>query len=116
MDGKHDLESDKTTIRRWEERFWNESDFAETPALITAGFVCHRPGGLEDIAGREAHDAWVAGVRDANPGFRVEINHLIAKGDKVASSWWGTGPGMHVYRMEDGKIAEMWTVVALPAP
>lgn len=111
MASEQDLDRNKRTIRRWGERIWNLGDFSVTPEVITTDFICHRPGALGEIHGREAHDRWVAGVREPNPGFRVEILDLIAEGDKVASSWWGTGPGMHFYRMEEGKIAEMWTVV-----
>ncbi len=112
MSSNDQLEVNKTTIRRWGERLWSQGDFTATPELVAADFVCHRPRPLTEIHGREAHDRWVAEVRAKHPGFHVEILDLIAEGDRVASSWWGTGPGMHFYRMEDGKIAEMWTVVA----
>jgi predicted SnoaL-like aldol condensation-catalyzing enzyme len=112
MSGSDQLEANKATIRLWRERIWNQGDFTATPELITSDFVCHRPRPLDEIHGRRAHDHWVAEVRGQHPGFHVELFDLIAEGDRVASSWWGAGPGMHFYRMEDGKIAEMWTVVA----
>ena len=111
MGSGEDLESNKATIRRWGDRIWNHGALAETPDLIAEDFVCHRPGGLPEICGHQAHDRWVAEVRERNPSYRVEIFDLIAEGDRVASRWRSTGDGMHMYRMVNGKIAEMWTVL-----
>lgn len=111
MTGERDTERTKATIRRWGERVWTRGDLTATPDLIAPGFVCHRAGGLEEIRGHEGHDRWVAEARERNPGLRVEILALVADGETVASFWRGTGTGIHFYRMEGGKIAEMWTVV-----
>jgi len=66
---------------------------------------------IGEIRGREAHDRWVAAARERQPGRRIEPLGLIVEGNTVASFWRGTGTGMHVSRMDGGKIAEMWTVV-----
>ena len=105
------LDQNKAVVRRWGDQVWNRGDFAATPDLIGPDFVCHRGGGLGEVRGRAAHDRWVAEVRERNPGFRVDILDLVAEGDTVASFWRDTGPGMHFYRMEGGKIVEMWSVI-----
>jgi hypothetical protein len=51
------------------------------------------------------------GERIWNHGALAESSDLIAEGDRVASRWRSTGDGMHLYRMVDGKIAEMGTVL-----
>jgi predicted ester cyclase len=111
MSGEQRLDQNKTTIRRWGELVWNRGDFSATADLIAPDFICHRAEGLDELRGRDAHDRWVAEVRERTPGFRVEILDLIAEGDTVASRWRGTGIGMHFYRMDEGRIAEMWTLV-----
>ena len=105
-----DAERNKETIRRWAEVVWNRGNLAATPELVAEGFVCHYVPGLGEVRGREEHDRWVSGVRERNPSFRVEVLDLVAEGDKVASLWRATAYGMHLYRLEGGKIAEMWAV------
>ncbi len=103
-------EQNKATIRRWAEELWNQGNFAVTSELITEDFVCHHVPQRGEVQGREGHDQWVRAVRDDIPGFHVEIRELVAEGDRVASYWWTQGPGMHLYRLVEGKIAEMWAV------
>jgi predicted ester cyclase len=110
------VEENKTLVRREQEVLWNhtgELDAAEE--LFVAGQA--------EAAKREA-----ANFRRGFPDVISTIEDIIAEGDKVVARWrshathqgeyMGTPPtgkeveftGISVYRIEEGKIAESWTV------
>ena len=85
----------------------------------------HFPGFPEGIHGSDRIAGHITFVRELFPDLRVQINDLIAEGDKVAAyftasgtqkgSWRGLPPtnkyitwrGVYIYTFEDGKIAEI---------
>jgi len=119
------LEANKDLILRWADVIWNEGNVAASDQFITQDFFNHNLPDLPPVRGRDEHAAWVTRSRDQLDGWHVTIDDLVAEGDRVASRWTIRGtnkqtgqpttiPGMHVYRFEGGKIAEMWSSVYRP--
>jgi predicted ester cyclase len=111
------VEENKTLVRREQEELWNH-----TGDLDAAAEELFAAGQAED-AKQEA-----ASFRRGFPDVTSTIEDLIAEGDKVVARWrshathqgdyMGIAPsgkeveftGISVYRIEEGKIAESWTV------
>ena len=109
-------EANKTLVRREQEELWNHSgDLDAAEELFASGQV--------EAAKQEAAD-----FRRGFPDVISTVEDLIAEGDKVVARWrsrathqgdyMGIPPtgkeveftGISVYRIEEGKIAESWTV------
>jgi predicted ester cyclase len=109
-------EENKTLVRREQEELWNHTgDLDSAEELYAAGQA--------EAAKQEAAD-----FRQGFPDVTSTIEDLIAEGDKVVARWrsrathqgeyMGIAPtgkeveftGISVYRIEEGKIAESWTV------
>src|SRR5829696_6224330 len=110
------VEENKALVRREQEELWNHIGNLDAAAeLFAAGEV--------EAAKQEAAD-----FRRGFPDVISTIEDLIAEGDKVVARWrsrathrgdyMGIPPsgkevqfiGISVYRIEEGKIAESWTV------
>lgn len=112
--------ANKDVIRQWVEVVWNRGDVGASDQFIAGAFVNHNVPSLTPVYGRDGHDAWVTSSRVVLDGWHVTLDEVIAEGDHAASRWTIRGtnrvtgqpaivPGMHFYRLEGGKIAEMWT-------
>jgi predicted SnoaL-like aldol condensation-catalyzing enzyme len=100
-------------VQRMQECF-NTRQFDQADDLFTPGFFSHPLGttGFQAVSG-----AW-RNLTARFPGMRVAADDILADGDKVAvrSSVGGTGapdgnaPPMllEIFRIEDGRLAEMW--------
>lgn len=120
------LEKNKAIVRRaWE--IWNQKNLATADELLAADYLEHVPGAspvqsLEDF--KQSHPVFLTGF----PDLHVTVEDLIAEGgDKVACRWiWrGTHQGdfmgipatgvqvtmtaISIFRIADGKVAEVWT-------
>jgi steroid delta-isomerase-like uncharacterized protein len=113
---KLSAEANKTLVRREQEELWNHSgDLDAAEELFASGQV--------EAAKQEAAD-----FRRGFPDVISTVEDLIAEGDKVVARWrsrathqgdyMGIPPtgkeveftGISFYRIEEGKIAESWTV------
>lgn len=119
-------EDHKELVRGFVERILVDGDWDRVDEYIAEDFVSHTVAAPEDIHGREAHREFYTGVQSAFPDMDIRIHDLIAEGDKVAQRSLQTGthdgefmgmdptgntfevPGIIIYRIEDGKIAEEW--------
>jgi predicted SnoaL-like aldol condensation-catalyzing enzyme len=100
-------------VQRMQECF-NTRQFDQADDLFIPGFFSHPLGttGFQAVSG-----AW-RNLTARFPGMRVAADDILADGDKVAvrSSVGGTGapdgnaPPMllEIFRIEDGRLAEMW--------
>ena len=106
-------------VRRMQECF-NTRQFDQARELFIPGFFSHPLG----AAGFEAgEDAWRTVVA-LFPGMRVVARDILVDGDKVAvrSVVEGTGTSdgdvqpmlLEIFRVEDGRLAEMWGSTWLP--
>ncbi len=118
-------DANKRVVRRYIEEFWNGDDAAVIDEIATPDVTGH-PGAGHTLQGREVLKQRHAALRQvySEPHFAVE--DLIAEGDRVLLRWSfcgrHTGPimsaaptgkqitvgGMNIFRLVDGKIAELW--------
>ena len=116
-------EENKEIVRRYVEEFQNKGDEAVLDELVAENYIDHDPlpGHLPGRAGMK-RDV----MKAAFPNSRIEIEDLLAEGDKVVCRvrWSGTQAAeflgipntgrsvsigaIHVFRLEDGVIMEGW--------
>jgi predicted SnoaL-like aldol condensation-catalyzing enzyme len=114
-------EATSALVQRMQECF-NTRQFDQADALFTPGFFSHPLGTTGSEAGK---DAWRK-LTARFPGMRVVAEDILVDGDKVAvrSSVKGTGTPdgdsypmlLEIFRVEDGRLAEMWGATEGPRP
>lgn len=114
----------KTVARRWFEEVWNERRVDLIDELMAPDSIGHLEAG--DVGGpdsfRQIHAAFVSAV----PDLRIEIEDVVAEGDRAAVRWhvrgthggegFGFAPtqqnvarrGTTWLRVRDGRIVEGW--------
>jgi steroid delta-isomerase-like uncharacterized protein len=117
-------EQNKAVVRRWFDEVWNHGNADAIDHLMAPNAVVHGLG--EDTPGSEGFKRFHAAYREAFPDVHIEIEDLVAEGDKVAFRWTATAThrgaslgfaatnrnvrfeGMGIIRAQDGKIVEGW--------
>jgi len=112
-------------ITRFEHAF-RAGDQATIDELCDAGLVDHNPAPGEEptLAGFKQK---VAGFKAIFPDLEEDLQDIVASGDTVATRWVVTGSqrqefmgipasgqtirveGMNFYRLEDGRVTDIWT-------
>lgn len=121
-------EQNKAVVRRFVEEFKNRANHDIVDELYAANFIHH----FKDPrlpAGRQALKILGATVVAAFPDVHATIEELLAEGDRVVerTTARGTHKGefngipatgrpvtwteMHMYRLANGKIAELWSEI-----
>lgn len=116
----------KALVVRMNEEVWNEGNLENLEEMFSADVVEHF---LPDGSGTRGLDALREHIRDhrrAFPDWREKINHIVADGNFIAIQYTSTGTNegdflgnpatgrqicineMCIFRVEDGKIAELW--------
>jgi steroid delta-isomerase-like uncharacterized protein len=121
-------EENKSLIHRWFAEVWNSGNAASIGDMLLDDAVIH---GLNDpsgnaVEGIDAFRAFHAQFREAFPDILVNVEDVIAEGDKVVARCSvrakHTGEslgiavtnstvdftGIAIVRVSDGKIAEAW--------
>jgi predicted ester cyclase len=122
------LEENKALIRRFSNEFKNKANHGIVDELMTPNFQHH----FKDPRlpkGREGMKILGRGVVAAFPDVHATIQDIIAEGDRVVERTiaQGTHKGefngvpptgtpvtwseLHMYRIENGKIAELWSEI-----
>lgn len=116
----------KVLIRRWFEEVWNRGRAAAIDEMLAGQAMIHGlgPQTMNVNAFKQFHTQY----RNAFPDVRIQVDDVIAEGDKVAVRWSGTGThqgndlgfaasgnavrfaGMTIGRVENGKLVEGWNV------
>jgi steroid delta-isomerase-like uncharacterized protein len=119
-------ETNKVLVRRYFDS-WNTNDVDALDELIADDAIDHmayegQPTGREGY--RDFYRTW----HSAFPGFRAEIEDMIAEGDRVATRWTFRGRHLGEYdgiaptgrdvafaavsiqRIENGLVAEEWYI------
>ena len=123
-------DENKEVVGRFIQEFKNNANHGIVDELMTAGFTHHLPDpGLPE--GKEGLKLLGQAIAGGFPDVLVTVEAMIADGDKVVerSSVRATQTGefngipptgkevgwteIHIYRMEDGKIAELWSEINL---
>jgi steroid delta-isomerase-like uncharacterized protein len=117
----------KALVVRWFDEVWNRGRRDAIDEMFAPDGVAHGLG--ENVRGPEEFKVFHARFRGAFPELRVEIDDLIAEGDKVAYRFTASGThrgdtlgfaatnrsmrfsGMGVARIRDGNIVEGWNVL-----
>jgi steroid delta-isomerase-like uncharacterized protein len=136
-------ETNKAIIRRMLEQVWNEGRVDLVEEFFTEDYVQHVAGQPTATGSEVAREGAIL-AREAYPDIRLSIDAQLAEGDYVAARWTMTGTqtgefygmpatgkkvnqtGMTFYRLENGRIAEIWFLAdmlgtlqqlgAIPAP
>ena len=116
----------KNLVRRWFEQVWNQGRADAVDEMMAPDATAHGLG--PDLRGPKEFKAFQATFREAFPNLQIDIDDLVAEGDKVAYRWtasarhdghfMGIAPtgkssqftGMGIVRVKDGRIAEGWNV------
>ncbi|MGH2989444.1 MAG: ester cyclase [Solirubrobacterales bacterium] len=122
------LEANKELVRRLYEGGFNKGDLDLVDELVSTDVVTHNPIILDAPTGSDSIRGGIEMIRNAFPDFEVEVEELIAEGDRVASllKMSGTNTGDYrrggatgrsgtmraffIWRIEGGKLAECWGV------
>ena len=120
------LKSNKLLAQRVWEEVWHQGQLSRIDDLFTTDFVRHDPGRRE-LQGTEQNRQFIGSLRAAFPDVHYSVEDQIAEGDKVVVRYRFRGthlgvfqgmpptgkqvtyPGILIYRLGDGKIAEQWT-------
>lgn len=118
----------KKLERRFIEEAFNEGDLAVLDEILAEDYIGHTSTRAEDLQGRGAIKEYIEGTRSAFPDIELDLEHLVADGEMVASHWTATGThegelmgieptgnsyeaaGMEITRVEAGRIVEHWHV------
>lgn len=117
-------EKNKDIVRANFEDFFIPHNFAAVEKYNTADIIIHYADGDKNL---EEETRQLQTFFTAFPDLHLTIHDLVAEGNKVAMVWTINGThksefmgiratgrrieskGIDVYRMADGKIAEIWT-------
>jgi steroid delta-isomerase-like uncharacterized protein len=119
-------EENKAIARRYIQDVWDKGDFDAEKELVADNIVQYLPG-QPPAPGLEAHHQLLTMFLNAFPDWHGPLEDVIAEGDKVTTRWTFHGThqgelfgipatgkqvtltGMGIYRIENGKIVELWT-------
>lgn len=119
------LERNKTVVRRFYTEVVAGGDLTNLEDLIAAGYVDHTAG-PQAGRGPTVVRAHLEAIRTTFPDFTLQIEDMVAEGDRVVTrvtgrgthggSWQGIPPtgrvievrGINIDRLEGGKIVEHW--------
>jgi steroid delta-isomerase-like uncharacterized protein len=120
--------ANKAIVRRWSEELWSEGNLAVADEIVAPDYVRHDPGDPFPARGPEDVKRLVSMLRAMLPDLRIEVEDVIAEGDRVVSRYTGvaadtegfmgrppTGKtirtaAIQIFRLADGKIVESWAV------
>jgi steroid delta-isomerase-like uncharacterized protein len=113
-------------VRRHLEEMWNGGDLSVARELCAPDLVQHDPFATR-LTDLEAYLAYLSEVRRAFPDLVLALEDTVAEDDRVVVRWSFRGThlaemrglpatgrrivfaGMSMYRLQDGRIAEIWT-------
>jgi predicted ester cyclase len=126
--GSEDSKDNKEVVTRFVQEFKNNANHGIVDELMTPGFTHH----LTDprlTAGRDGLKLVGQAVVGGFPDVQATVQDLLADGDRViertavrathtgefngipATGRAVTWTEIHIYRLEDGKIAELWSEI-----
>ena len=125
-------EQNKSVVRRIVEEHWNEKKPSLVAELFDAKATVYTPDG--PLHGLDGASQLLAAYSTAFPDFRLNIDELLADGDKITLRWTFTGtqngplggiaasgksvsvPGIAIFQVASGKAREvrmLWDKYAL---
>lgn len=122
------VEENKTLIHQFVDKAFNQKNLAVGDEKLAANVIFHTTSG-DALEGIESWKQYATMFVTAFPDLEFTVEDTIAGEDKVVLRWLGIGthkgnlrnippsnkevtfPGIAVYRLEGGKIAEMWGMI-----
>lgn len=122
------IEQDLEIVRRLKDEVWNQGRLEVANELLAEDLVNHDTT-HPDVHNRVQFIQYVQEVRRAFPDFEVSTLDTIQQNDKIVHRWVtrgthegefmgipptrreGTVNGITIYRLENGRVAEMWWAV-----
>jgi steroid delta-isomerase-like uncharacterized protein len=119
-------EENKILSRRVVEEVLVAGNLDVVDEIVSEDYVHHDPAMPEEGHGRESFKEFASMYRSAFPDVHVEIEDMIAEGDRVATRWVASGThegelmgisptgnrvtvvGNTIERIAEGQIAETW--------
>ena len=120
-------EENKALVARLFDAFFNRGDLEEVDRAVAPDFLLHSPTLPEPGRGPQAVRDFVTGFRTGFPDVHLQVEDLIAEGDRVVARWrttrqTHTGPyqgipptgakvemtGIDIFRVEGGQLKEVW--------
>lgn len=119
-------EENKAIVRRVIEEVWNRGNLAVIDEIVADHYVGHDPSVPMPIQGPEGFKTWVGVARNAFPDFHIDLDDLVAEGDRIAGRITMRGThrgdlagipatgrqvsfgGIFIRHLEDGKFVEGW--------
>jgi steroid delta-isomerase-like uncharacterized protein len=117
----------KDTLARLYQDVWNGSNPETAEQLVHEDYVIHDRDLAAELQGPALYKALASGTREIFPDMEIEIEDMIAAGEKVALRWTMTGThqgpmfgveptgreieftAIEINRFADGKLIETWT-------
>jgi steroid delta-isomerase-like uncharacterized protein len=122
-------EENKAVVRRWADEVVNQGNINLIDELFAQEFSSKNPFNPEPVHGREAMKEMASAFRTAFPDLAIDVEDLLADGDKVTASYTAVGtnngemmgspptgksarwPVIHILTVRNGKIVEDVTVM-----
>ena len=122
------LEQNKAIARRHFEELWGQGDLSVADEIYDPSCVGHCANAPQQTGYPESEKQLVLRDRAVSRDGEVTVEDQIAEGDKVLTRWVFRGThteplpgipptgnritlhGMHVHRIVDGKIVEVWAI------
>jgi steroid delta-isomerase-like uncharacterized protein len=116
----------KQVVDEFIQALFTRGELDAVERYLSDDFVNHDPTFPDQPGDRESMRAASAVIRAAFPDWRSDIEDLIACGDKVVERFTASGthegeimgiaptgrtvtlPGINIFRLQDGRIAERW--------
>jgi steroid delta-isomerase-like uncharacterized protein len=117
-------EDNKAIVRRFFQEGPSKGNLAAAGELLSPNFSLHTP--LPSAPGIQGMKEIITACRAAFEHLDVTVEDMVAEGDKVAARFTACGThkgsfmnlpptgkpitmtGIEIFRIEDGKIAELW--------
>ncbi len=118
------IEENKAIVRRFFEVGPSQGDLAAADDLLAQDFALHTP--LPSPPGIQGMNDVITACRAAFEHLDVTVEDMVAEGDRVAARFTARGihkgafmgfapagksvtmTGIEIFRIENGKIAELW--------
>jgi steroid delta-isomerase-like uncharacterized protein len=120
------VEENKAIVRRYIEIGWSKGDMAVVAESVATNYRRHQPNMAMPVETGEALCTLIGVYRTGVPDLHIEIEHLVAEGDRVVTRVRCTGThtgelgvippsgrtvdftASDIFKMVDGRILESW--------
>ncbi len=108
-------------MRLWIEGVWHQGRLELVPELVAPRYVRHEEAGTYAVTPAEYAER-IRDLRRRFPDLRYEVHDSATVGDRFwirytfrggpeATGPWPKRPGLQLYRLEDGRLAETWMLL-----